>query len=290
MAWEFEPVAGPFDFTEGPVWDGTGVLFTDIPSSRIMRYSVETGECTVYRDETNGTNGLKLNHDGDLFGCQMVGRQVVRFDADGGTTVIADSYRGDRLNSPNDLAIDSDGEIWFTDPHYGSYWEPEDKTLELDHRSVYRVHPEAPGELTRVTFDTTNPNGVLLAPDEDWLYVAQSDYDGLLEFRRYPVLDGKKLGEFESLHDFSPHRAIDGMCFDAEGNIVATAGYAEGGPGPMVYVFSPAGEVLETHETPDPKPTNCAFGDHDLQTLYVTGSEGYLYRVRTDRTGYLGAP
>jgi len=284
---DFKRVAGPFTFTEGPVWDGSGVLFSDIPTDRILRYDADTGDCTVRHDDTNGANGLKLDARGRLYACEMNGRRIARYGEE--YEVVVDRYRGDRFNSPNDLAIDSEGRIWFTDPFYDCDWE-DDKELELDHRSVYRVDPADPPTLTRMTADTTNPNGLLVSPDGETLYVAQSDYDAHLELRAYPVTGEEPLPEFDVLHDFAPHRAIDGMCFDDEGHIVAAAGSDEGGPGPMIYVFTPAGRVVETHPAPDPMPTNCCFGDADLRSLYLTGSDGYLYRARTDRTGYLGAP
>ena len=139
MHWDFEKVTDPFSFTEGPAWDGEAVLFTDIPNSRIMRYKPDCGECTVYRTRTNGANGLMFDKTGRLYGCEGSGRRIVRYDRDGTTTVIADKFEEKRLNSPNDLAFDNQGCLWFTDPRYG------DKTddLELDHQSVFRLdnHP-----------------------------------------------------------------------------------------------------------------------------------------------------
>lgn len=287
MDLEFERVAGPFGFTEGPVWDGGGILFSDIPNDHILRYDVDTGECTVRYSDTNAANGLKLDAHGCLYACEMNGRRLSRYGNK--YEVIVDRYDGDQFNSPNDLAIDPDGLVWFTDPFYDTDWEPDDKQFELDHRSVYRVDPDNPDTLIRMTDDTTNPNGLLVSPDGETLYVAQSDYDGRLELRAYPIVDDGTLNEYTILHDFAPHRGIDGMCFDMEGNIVATAGSTESGPGPMIYVFTPTGRVLETQSSPDPMPTNCCFGDDDLQSLYLTGGDGYLYRSRTDRTGFLGA-
>ena len=95
-------------------------------------------------------------------------------------------------------------------------------------------------------------------------------------------------GPFTVLHNFYPHRGIDGMCLDVEGNIIATAGWEVSGPGPMIYVFAPNGRVLETHPFPTDRPTNCAFGDPEMRSLYSTGASGPLYRVRTERTGYRG--
>ncbi|MFC6734258.1 MULTISPECIES: SMP-30/gluconolactonase/LRE family protein [unclassified Haladaptatus] len=291
MSWEFERVAGPFTFTEGPVWDGSGVLFTDIPEHRIMRYDVTSGRCTEVRTGTNHANGLKLGPDGGLYACEMGGRRLVRYEDDG-TTVLVAEYEGARLNSPNDIAFDPSGRLWFTDPFYDVPWLT-DHHLELDHRSVYHLDPSAANpELKRATTDTTNPNGLLVSPNGEFLYVAESRHGegAARELRRYPIAADGSVGEYEVLHNFYPHRGIDGMCFDADGNIVATAGAEASGPGPLLYVFTPSGRVLETHQSPDYRPTNCCFGDHDLRSLYVTGYEGCLYRARTDRQGLLGPP
>ena len=288
MTWEFERVAGPFGFTEGPVWDGETVLFSDMPSATIRRYDPESGDCEVFAEETGAANGLKFDGRGRLYACEMVGRRVVRY-TDGSVETVADRFEGDRFNSPNDLAIRGDS-LWFTDPDYATDWEPDDKALDLDHRSVYHVDLSEGNRLARVTDDTTQPNGILVSPDGGALYVAQSDYDGPAELRAYPLRDDGSVGEHAVLHNFAPHRGIDGMCLDEDGNIVATAGSAESGPGPMLYVFTPAGRVLETHPVPDPLPTNCAFGGPDLDALYLTGGSGHLFRAETDRTGLLGAP
>lgn len=292
MSWNFEQVVEGLEFTEGPVWDGEGVLFTDIPPGNIMRYVPETDECSVFRSDTGNANGLKLNADGELFGCEMGGRKMARYDADGSTTTVVDNYRGDRLHKPNDLAFDDQGRLWFSDPDYDVWWV-DDAERELDHDSVYRVDlDEEPWTAERMTFDTERPNGLLLSPDQSRLYVAEMKYgDGnSRELRSYPILDDGTLGEYDVLHNFYPHRGIDGMCLDEDGNIVATAGWPDSGPGPMIYVFAPDGRVLETHPLPTGAPTNCCFGDDDLTTLYVTEADGGLYRARTDRVGYLGAP
>lgn len=290
MAWEFEQVAGPYNFTEGPVWDGEAVFFSDMPSDQIFRYDPDTGETTVAYSETNAANGLKLDEQGRLYACEMNGRRVARYDGDE-RTPIATHFEGDRFNSPNDLAIE-DGQLWFTDPYYGAPWEDPDRELELGHRSVYRVDLSDPDlEVHRVVSDTENPNGLLVSPDRGTLYIAEHlpGGDGPMSLRAYPIADDLSVGEGEVIHNFFPHRGIDGMCFDDEGNIVATAGGEESGPGPMLYVFAPNGRVLETHPVPDSTPTNCAFAGDDLSDIYVTGGDGGLYKAETDRTGYLGA-
>ncbi len=240
MTWTFERVAGPFSFTEGPVWDGAAVLFTDIPASRIMRYDPATGVCDPFRTGTNKANGLHLDRQGRLYACEGEGRRVARYGADGAATVLADRFEGRRLNSPNDLTSDARGRLWFTDPRYGASRED----MELDHESVYRLDPPAPGAesggwaVTRVTFDTTRPNGLVFSPDGRTLYVAESPPapDGARQLRAYPVDEEGTLGAARVLHDFGPHRGIDGMRTDAGGNIVAACGWTTSGPGPRIAV------------------------------------------------------
>jgi gluconolactonase len=290
MSLEFELIAEPMGLTEGPAWDGSGLLFTNIPNSRIMRYDPETGEINVFRTGTNRANGLMFDKEGRLYACEGGGRRIVRYDPDGGMQVLCDRYEGKRLNSPNDLAIDNQGRIWFTDPRYGDYRDD----MELDHESVYRLEPRPDGTWspTRMTFDTTAPNGLLLSPDNRILYLAQSSpFEGQKrELRAYPIQEDGTLGPCEIRHNFFPHRGIDGMCLDSDGNIVATGGWELSGPGPMIYVFAPNGRVLETHPVPANRPTNCTFGDGDLRTLYVTTIDGHLFRARTERKGLLLSP
>jgi gluconolactonase len=292
--WYWELLAGPATITEGPVWDGAGLFYTSIESNEIRRYDPASGAIsTVYRD-TGAANGLAFGPDGALYACEGGGRAVVRYDTAGGKTTLVDQFYGNRLNSPNDLVLDASGRVWFTDPRYGD----DHSDRELDHDSVYRITPPADGEgpwpIERLTVDTTRPNGILLSADEQTLYIAQSDYDltSTRQLRAYPVLANGSLGAFTVLHDFGAARGIDGMCWDAEGNIVATCGWARNGPGPRVAVFATDGTVLEEHLLPgDAGPTNCAFGGADLDVLYVTTLDGRLYRIsNTGRRGALLPP
>ena len=297
MSWEFDLVAGPYGgTTEGPAWDGHGLLFTDIPNSRIMRYDHATGECTEYRTGTNNTNGLNFDAQGRLYGCSGGGRCILRFDPGGEAEVLPHLLDGQRHNRPNDLAIDRKGRIWFTDPS-GQLTADE---RELDHASVLRLDPAPESDggwtLRRMTYDTFAPNGLLFSQDERTLYVVQSDYDGVRDLRAYPLRDDDTLGQFTVLHVFGEdfrgvHRGLDGMCLDTEGNIIAAGGWRQAGPGPLVYVFSPAGRVIETHPVPADWPTNCAFGGPALDTLYVTTRGGHLFRVNnTERRGWVVYP
>jgi len=291
MSWEFEHLAGPFTLAEGPVWDGEALLFTDIHASRILRYDPKTGRSDVYRTDTHSANGLRMDAQGRLVACEGGGRRITRYERDGVVTVLVDRFDGKRLNSPNDVAIDSQGRVWFTDPRYDDAATYDDGVgaLELGHESVFRLDPALDGAWAsrRMTFDTTKPNGLLLSLDEKVLYVAQSHYGegNKRELRAYPIRDDGALGPYEVLHDFYPHRGIDGMTLDSDGNIVATAGWRQSGPGPMIYVFAPNGRVLETHPVPEDRPTNCTFGGTDLSTLYVTTIGGWLLRAKTHRKG-----
>ena len=295
--WEFETLDPAYgEVSEGPAWDGSGLLFTRIQHSRIMRFDPASGSVSVWRENTNCANGLTFDAQGRLYGCEggatADARRVVRYESDGGVTVLADGFEGKRFNIPNDIVADPEGRLWFTDPFYegaAGPWSFDRTHKDLDHDSVYRLDPKPDGAyaISRVTFDTTRPNGLLFSLDWKTLYVAQSGRgpSETRQLRAYPVNADLTLGEGEVLHDFGENRGIDGMRLDSDGNIIATAGWEIGGPGPMIYVFSPAGEVVEMHPVPCTRPTNCAFGGDDLSTLYVTSIEGFLFRARTDRVG-----
>jgi gluconolactonase len=298
--WKFELLMKPpaLPLTEGPVWDGEYLNFTHIQASRILRYDPKTGAITVTREGTNRTNGLCYDAQGRLFGCCSGGRSIVRFDPDGRTVTIADRVDGKKLNTPNDLAVDRKDRIWFTNPwNEGNV----DKTeqMELDHKSVYRCDPQADGSytVTRVTFDTTWPNGILVSQDQTTLYVAESGYTKGInrELRAYPILGDGSLGTYTTLFTWGDdahgvHRGIDGMCLDAEGNIFAAAGWEVAGAGALIYVFSPMGRVLETHPIPAIRPTNCCFGGADMTTFFLATTQGHFFKAQTTRVGWAMYP
>ena len=302
MSWNFELLVGPLGSPlEGPVWDGEALLFTrqDWPANsvnnRILRYNPSNGETTDFRCWTNQTIGLGFSKTGTLYGCQRAGRRIVRFNRDGTTSALSHKIGGLYHNQPKDLVVDSQERIWFCDPH-GDLWTSLNPQIhdKLDHASVLRLQtPGAPDSpIQRMTFDTDAPSALLLSPDERTLYVAESSIEptGIRELRAYPVLSNGTLGLYALLHSFGadsrgPHLGISGMCLNSDGNLVVCAGGTQSGPGPLVYVFSPGGRVLETHPVPA-GATNCAFGDVGLSSLYLTTESGNLYRAPS--TGHTG--
>jgi sugar lactone lactonase YvrE len=276
---QVEQVTTGFQFTEGPVWHPDGyLLFSDIPANTIYRWTPGEAEATVYRHPSGHSNGLTLDAQGRLIACEH-DRRVSRTKAAvtvGDETVapIATHYQDNRLNSPNDIVVHSDGSIYFTDPPYGLPKQSEGK--ELDWNGVYRLALD--GALTLLDDSFERPNGLAFSPDEKTLYVDDSYKDHI---RAFDVLPDGTLANgrvFVDLSDPDAGGVPDGMKVDVQGNVFCT------GPG-GIWVVSPEGEVLGRIEVPE-QPANLAWGDADYKTLYITARTG-LYRVRT-LTG--GAP
>lgn len=223
---------------------------------------------------------------------------------DGSATVTATRVAGKVHNNPYFLTVDRQERIWFSDPDHSTLavGPGPQRFPPLEHQSVLRLartpRPTFEWHLERMTFDTSAPTGVALSPDGKTLYVAESDnrFGGVRELRAYPIDDDGTLGRYVVLHVFGSdhrgiHRGIEGLCVDTDGNIIACAGWQRSGPGPLVYVFSPIGAVLESHVVPADQPLNCAFGDDGLGSLYVTTTAGHLFRVRSvGRNGYIPYP
>jgi gluconolactonase len=256
-----EKLAGGFQFTEGPIWIAARneLLFSDIPASRIVR--LKDGKCETFRSPSGNSNGLTLDKQGRLIACEHGPRRVTRTEADGTITVLAERYEGKRLNSPNDVVVRSDGAIYFTDPPYGV--RREDR--ELDFQGVYRISPDGK-TLALVAKDFFRPNGLAFTPDEKVLYIDDTERGHIRAF------DVAADGTLSNGRVFaSPTPGADGMKVDTEGNA-----YCACGPG--VMVFDRSGKHLGTFRCPE-QPANCAFGDADGKSLYITCRTG-LYRVR----------
>ena len=288
MNWKFHNAIPPLGtITEGNAWDGTKLLFSNIPHNRILSFTPSTGVLEVFREQTGGANGLNFDAVGRLFACEGTGRRVARYDPNGKSITVVDRIDNLRINSPNDLAIDPNGRIWFSDrvgdcsPDVG-----------IEYSAILRADPIESGGYTcsRTTFDTSQPNGLLFSKDYRNLYVAQSDFRASerRELRSYPVNDDGTLGNMVVLHDFGSHRGIDGMTLSTDGLIVACTGWEVSGPGGMITVFDPDGNIVSNYPTPCERPTNCTFIGEDL---YVTSIQGHLLVAHdTGMSGHLIYP
>ena len=248
-----EKLADGFIFTEGPAVDADGnVFFTDIPNSRIHRWSTD-GKLSTFRENTGRANGLFFDRDGNLLCCEGGARQLTSVTPEGKVTVLANDYDGKKLNSPNDLWIDPQGGIYFSDPRYGDMSD-----LEQDGFHVYYLSPDRK-KLTRVVDDMVKPNGVLGTKDGKLLYVADAG-DGKTYV--YKILGSGQLGERKLIAPVGS----DGMTLDEHGNLYLTRG--------AVRVYAPSGESLGTIEVPE-GPANVVFGGKDRKTLFITARKGF---------------
>jgi gluconolactonase len=262
-------IATGFRFTEGPVWHPDGyLLFSDIPADRIYRWRPD-GAVAVWRAPSGNANGLTLDHQRRVIACEHGNRRVSRTEVDGTITTLAACYDGKRLNSPNDVVVARDGTILFTDPPYGI--TPEQQ--EQPHNGVYRLLPD--GTLELLVADFERPNGLAFAPDQSVLYIGDSERRHVRAFDRRPdgTLTNGRL--FADMHHPQPG-APDGLKIDVIGNV-----YVTGATG--VWIFAPDGACVGIVHTPE-LPSNCAWGDNDRQTLYITAQTS-VYRIRTHVPG-----
>jgi len=276
-------VAEAFQFTEGPVWDRqhSALLFSDPNHNTIYRYS-HAGELSVFREKSGydgadiaefgqpGSNGLTLDRQGRLTINEHGRHRVSRLEADGTLTVLADSYRGKRLNSPNDLVYKSDGALYFTDPPFGLPRFFADPRKELPYSGVFRWQS---GHLQLLTTELRGPNGIVFSPDERFLYVSNWDPQAKT-VTRYPVRADGSLGRGEIFIDLTQQipgdEALDGMKADTQGNLYLSA------PG-GVWIYDAEGKHLGTITAPKPVH-NFAWGGEDGRTLYLC-ARSTLYRI-----------
>lgn len=250
---------------EGPVWfkEGGYLLFSDIHGSRRMRWEPDKG-ISLDKDGTANANGMTRDRQGRLVVCHHFSRCVDRLEADGTITVVADRYRGLKLNRPNDVVVKSDGAIYFTDPPPRPPLTPPEHTPELDIAGVYRVSPDLK-EINMIVRDFVNPNGLTFSPDETILYINDSNRHRK-QIRAYEV-EGNGMLDLGSERLFCDMRgddrpgAPDGMKVDVEGNVYCT------GPG-GIWVINPDGEHIGTIRT---RAVNMAWGGADWTTLFFTG-------------------
>jgi gluconolactonase len=282
-----ERVAGGFVFTEGPVWIGDGSLLFSSPNTNVIYRWHPSGRVSVFRSKTGytgtdisrfsqpGSNGLTFDSQGRLTICQHGNRRVIRVEPHGNSTVLADSYEGRRLNSPNDLVYRSDGTLFFTDPPFGLPGTFDDPDKELPFSGVFAARD---GRVMLVTDELEGPNGLAFSPDERYLYVGNWDPERKVVMR-YELGEDDRVIAAQVLLDMTGadgEDAIDGIKVDQSGNLYAC------GPG-GIWVISALGEHLGTLRLPE-APHNLAWGDEDGRTLYITALTS-VYRIRLQIPG-----
>lgn len=274
---KLEKVFGDGEFTEGGAMDADGsILFSDI-GNRILRYDPKTGKTTVFREPSGRANGLIFDPQGRLIVAEGAnvggGRRVSITERDGTIRTMSDGYGGKRFNSPNDLAVDSDGQVYVADPRYVG-----DEPRELDFEGVFLIALD--GFTIPMNVEVFKPNGLAISPDGKFLYISDNGPK-----RRALVVarigDRGKLFDSKVLYDFGKARGIDGMTVTTDGRIVAAAG---AGDKAGAYVFSPQGKLLEIIPTPE-DPANVEFAGDDGKTLYICAGRS-LYRIKTTMTGF----
>lgn len=287
---KIEKLADGFVFIEGPVWDRneSRLLFSDVRGNTIYQWTETDGASPfidpVFEGDRTGrrsvsSNGLTLDGEGRLIICEHGNRRISRLEADGSRSIVVDTYQGSQLNSPNDAVYASDGSLYFTDPPYGLEGLEDSPMRELDFNGVYRLRPD--GELELLVRDQSRPNGIALSPDEQTLYVANSDAANM-SWMAYDLdtSGASNARVFYDANDQTAPGAADGMKVDTAGNIFAT------GPG-GVWVFDPDGSHLGTI-MPGEVAANVGWGE-DGRTLYMTGSTS-LYRIRLETQGIIPGP
>jgi gluconolactonase len=276
-----ERIATGYRWAEGPVWFGDHrcLLWSDIPSDRMLRWDEQTGEVSVFRSPSNHANGHTRDRQGRLVSCEHLTRRVTRTEHDGSITVLADAVDGKPLNAPNDVVVASDGSVWFTDPGYGilSDYEGRRAPFELP-TAVYRLDP-GHGQPEPVIQDLERPNGLCFAPGESLLYVVDSGSTPRA-IHVYEVAGGR-VGPGRRFADMTPGSS-DGIRCDTKGNLWAAAG--GGGDGyDGVHVFAPDGALIGQVVLPE-SCANLCFGGAAGNRLFMAASRS-VYALYVNATG-----
>ena len=279
-----ERIAHGFRWSEGPVWFGDGryLLWSDIPNNRIMKWEEETGAVSVFRKPSNHANGNTRDRQGRLVTCEHLGR-VTRTEYDGSITVIADSFQGQPLSSPNDVVVRSDGSIWFTDPPFGllSWYEGRVAKQDLP-MNVYRVDPS--GEMTVVEGEVNRPNGLCFSPDESRLYLVESGASPRNVYV-YDVVDGgRRLANRRKFIDVGAGTP-DGMRCDVDGNLWMGWGMGDASVD-GVNVYNPDGRPIGRIHLPE-RCANLCFGGLHRNRLFMAASKS-VYALYVNAQGVAG--
>ena len=275
-------------WSEGPVWlgDQRCVLWSDIPNNRILRWDEETGAVSVFRKPSNNANGNTRDRQGRLVTCEHDARRVTRTEYDGSIVVLADSYKGKRLNSPNDVVVAADGAVWFSDPVFGISGFYEGHKDESENTpAIYRLDP-ATGDLRAMADDIPGPNGLAFSPDGAILYVVASRATPNRQILAWDVADdGKRLANGRVFIDAGPGGSPDGFRVDIEGNL--WCGWGMGTPElDGVRVFDKTGQPIGHVDLPE-RCANVCFGGRYRNRLFMAASHG-LYALYVNTQGVAG--
>ncbi len=282
-----ERIATGMRWSEGPIWFGDGrfLLWSDIPNNRMMKWEEETGAVSVFRKPSNNSNGNTRDRQGRLISCEHDARRVTRTEYDGSITVIADSFDGKPLNSPNDVVCKSDESLWFTDPPFGilGFYEGHKAPVELP-TNVYRWDPESK-KLSVVIGDISRPNGLAFSPDESKLYVVEAGVAPRV-IRVYDVADnGTQLTNGRTLITAEEGGTPDGLRVDVDGNLWVGWGMGEHGLD-GVSIFNPDGRLIGRIDLPE-RCANVCFGGRHRNRLFMCGSTS-MYSLFVNTQGVAG--
>ena len=261
-------------WAEGPAWNGVGrfVVWSDIPNNRQLRWIEDDDRVTEFRNPSGNSNGNTFDHQGRQISCEHGGRRVVRYEHDGTVTVVADSFEGKRLNSPNDAVVHPDAGIWFTDPPYGIRGNYEGLQAESElPNTIYRVDPQT-GGITKASDEIGAPNGICFSPDYSKLYVADTGSGREIkvwDVSGTTITNGRRHVQL-TIPGTSDISGADGIRCDVDGNIWA-------GARPGVQIIAPDGATIGLIRLPE-VCANVCFGGAKRNRLFMTASQS-LYSV-----------